>query len=169
MYLVVRDRDMGPIVIRDPSLLQPARPVSQEQRDLIAQLEGRLTGTPADLPVLTDLANLNWDIEDYAQAAVWYRRALEIDPLNPDLHTDLGTALFYENQVDEALDEFQQALEISPDHPQALINMGIVLIEARNDREGAVALWQHFLETSPDHPRAQMIRQEIANLESGGP
>jgi cytochrome c-type biogenesis protein CcmH/NrfG len=168
MYLAVRDRDMGPLVIRDPSLLQPSPPASQEQRDLIAQLESRLTGTPADLPALTDLANLNWDIEDFAQAAVWYRRALEIDPNNPDLHTDLGTALFYENQVDESLAEFQQALEINPDHAQALINMGIVLIEARNDRDGAIALWQHFLETSPDHPRAGMIREEIANLRTGG-
>lgn len=169
MYLAVRDRDMGPIVIRDPSLLQPSRPATQEQRDLIAQLESRLTGTPADLAVLTDLANLNWDIEDFAQAAVWYGRALEIDPLNPDLHTDLGTALFYENQVDESLAEFAQALELSPDHPQALINMGIVLVEARNDREGAIALWQRFLDTSPDHPRAEMIRQEIASLQAGVP
>jgi cytochrome c-type biogenesis protein CcmH/NrfG len=170
MYLAVRDRDLGPIVIRDPSLLQPARPVAtQAQRDLLAQLEARLTGAPSDLAILTDLANLNWDIEEFGQAAMWYRRALEIDPLDADLRTDLGTALFYENQVEESLGEFEMALEISPNHPQALINMGIVLIDARGDREGAIALWEQFLQTSPDHPRAEMIRQELANLRAGGP
>jgi tetratricopeptide (TPR) repeat protein len=130
-------------------------------------LESRLAGDPGDLDILTDLANLNWDIEDYAQAVVWYRRALEIAPFNPDLRTDLGTALFYENRIDEAIREFEQALAISPNHPQALINMGIVLLDARGDRDGALELWEQFLETNPAHARAPMIREEIENLRGG--
>lgn len=164
MYMAVRNRDLGPVVIRDPSLLSPAPVATEAQKQMLTQLEGRLRGTPADLDILTDLANLNWDIEDYEQAIMWYRRALEIAPSNPDLHTDLGTALFYEDRVDESLEEFEQALDLSPNHPQALINMGIVLLEARNDRDGALELWERFLATNPDHPRAPMIRQEIENL-----
>lgn len=167
MYVAVRDRDPGPVVIRDPSLLSPARPVSQAEQDAIAELESRLTGTPSDLSLLTDLANLNWDIENFPQAIVWYRRALEISPFNPDLRTDLGTALFYDGSVEEALSEFGQALSISPNHPQALINMGIVLVEGRGDRDGAVRLWEQFLQNHPDHPRAAMIRQEIESLRAG--
>jgi cytochrome c-type biogenesis protein CcmH/NrfG len=167
MYAALGDRDLGPIVIRDPTLLSPTRTATPTERDLLTQLESRLAGDPGDLDILTDLANLNWDIEDYAQAVVWYRRALEIAPFNPDLRTDLGTALFYENRIDEAIREFEQALAISPNHPQALINMGIVLLDARGDRDGALELWEQFLETNPAHARAPMIREEIENLRGG--
>ena len=167
IYLAVRDRDIGPITIRDPAALAPARTVTAGERDMLAQLESRLTGTPADLDILTDLANLNWDIENYAQAVIWYGRALELAPDDPDLHTDLATALFYENRVEDAVAEFQEALAISPNHPQALINLGIVLLEARMDREGALELWEQFLATNPAHPRAEVIRQEVENLRSG--
>ena len=167
MYLAVRDRDLGPVVIRDPSLLAPARLATEAEQDLLTQLESRLTGTPGDLAILTDLANLNWDVENYTQAAVWYRRAIEISPGNPDLHTDLGTALFYENQIEEAASAFETALTLSPDHPQALINLGIVRLEGQGDREGAVALWEQFVDANPNHPRAEVMRQEIQTLRDG--
>jgi cytochrome c-type biogenesis protein CcmH/NrfG len=164
VYMAVRDRDPGPIVIRDPSILTPARVPTESEREMLAQLESRLTGTPADLAILTDLANLNWEIEDYAQAAVWYRRAIEISPFDADLHTDLGTALFYDDRLAEAVAAFDEALTLDPVHPQALINLGIVRLEGQGDREGAIALWEQFIATNPDDPRVEMMRQEIQNL-----
>lgn len=166
MYLAVRDRDLGPLVIRDPSLLSaaPTPAATDDQRQLMAQLESRLTGTPSDLPILTDLANLNWDIEDYAQAVVWYQRAIAISPSNPDLQTDMGTALYYEDHLEEAIAAFQAALALDPNHPQALINLGIALLDGRGDREGAIALWERFIQSNPDHPSVGMIRQEIETL-----
>ena len=165
MYLAVSNRDPGPTVIRDPSILAPARVATDTEQELLVELEARLTGTPADLAILTDLANLNWDVENYAEAAAWYRRALEITPGNPDLYTDLGTALFYENRVDEAVAAFEAALELNPNHPQALINLGIVRLEGLGDRAGAIQLWERFVDQNPEHPRAGVIREELLNLQ----
>lgn len=173
MYLGVRDRDPGPVVIRDPALLAQAAgaasptPAQQAQREMASQLEARLTGAPSDLPILRDLANLTWDLGDFGQAAVWYRQAVALAPGDPDLRTDLATVLFLGGSPAEAIGEFEEALRIDPVHPQALINYGIVLVEARQDPAAARELWERFLEAHPTHPSASMVRQEIANLAPG--
>lgn len=165
MYLIARDRDPGPVVIRDPSLLSPAPAATQADREMLSQLESRLTGAPSDLPILTDLASLSWNIEDFAQAVVWYQRAIDLAPNDADLRTDLGTALYYDDRLEEAVAAFESALAIDPDHPQALINLGIALLDGRGDQAGAVALWERFVAAHPDHPRAEAIREEIRSLE----
>jgi Flp pilus assembly protein TadD len=171
VYLAVRDRDPGPVVIRDPALLSqltaPSGPASTATREMALQLETRLTGAPSDLPILTDLASLNWDLSDFAQAAMWYRRALGIAPEDPDLRTDLGTVLFLAGNPEEAIGEFAAALQLDPVHPQGLINFGIVLLEARQDTAGARAVWERFLQAHPAHPSAAMVREELGKLGGG--
>ena len=165
-YLVVRDRDLGPIVIRDALVTSPAPSAENMQDDsqMIQRLEAELIETPDDSQLLVDLANLYFDIQSYQGAIAYYDRALELRPDDPSLRTDLATALYYSNQVDRAMVEFETSLAIAPNHPQTLFNMGVVLLENRNDREGAIELWEKLILMNPTYPQLDLVRTEIERV-----
>jgi Protein kinase domain len=68
----------------------------------------RATQTPGDSIALTVLARRSLLVEDESlrapvAAEILVRRALEIDPENPDCLATLGIALYYQDKLDEAL------------------------------------------------------------------
>lgn len=168
-YLLVRDRDMGPLVIRgvaDGTMTIAPDVGFEEERAMIAELQSRLEQDPQDLLLLSDLANLHFTVQDFPAAITYYRRSLEIVPDNVNLRTDLGTALYYSARLTEALAEFERVLELEPGHPQMLFNMGVVLLETRNDTEGAIALWQRLIDLNPGYAQNPMVQGEIDRLRS---
>lgn len=165
-YLVVRNRDLGPLVVRGVANTPAAGGDFAEEREMIDVLEQRLEVNPTDLVSLTDLANLNFEIQDYPAAIEYYERALALSPDDVNLRTDMGTALYYSNRPDEALTQFEQSLELQPGHPQTLFNMGVVLLETRNDTAGAIELWERLIAMNPGYAQNPMVQQEIDRLRS---
>ena len=169
-YLLVRNRDLGPLVLRDVPGLMSGGPIEAQANEridaLIQQAEVRLEQNPGDFQVLIELANLNFDRDDFQGAIDYYGRALEINPDDATVRTDMGTALYYLDRVDFAAAEFEKSLSIDPTHPQALFNMGVLLLEERNDRAGALQLWERLIATNPGYPQIGMVREEIARVKS---
>jgi Flp pilus assembly protein TadD len=57
------------------------------------------------------------------KAADQARRSLQYEPNNADAHNLLGAALASQGQLDQAVEEFQAALRINPQHQQARNNL----------------------------------------------
>ncbi|KAG0699039.1 Transmembrane and TPR repeat-containing protein [Chionoecetes opilio] len=60
-----------------------------------------------------------------------YERALFYDSTNPDIYYNLGVVLLEQGRAQQALAYLDKALEMDPDHQQALLNSA-VLIQASN-------------------------------------
>ena len=86
--------------------------------------------------VRTQLANLYFDAENYAEATRWYEASLKIAPTNADVSTDLAVSYYYTNQVDQALAQFARSLEIDPKHTKTWLNLGIVRAFGKQDLAG---------------------------------
>jgi tetratricopeptide (TPR) repeat protein len=81
-----------------------------------------------------------WD-----QAAVEYRKILEISPMQPGIHARLGRALLSKSppspaEVEQARKNFQEELEINPQNAVAEFVLGQL---AANDKDNATAI-SHF-------------------------
>ena len=48
---------------------------------------------------------------------------MEIDPDDADIHNDLGLALEKNNMNDRAIEEFNKAISINPNHEKAINNL----------------------------------------------
>ncbi|HSB08131.1 MAG TPA: CHAT domain-containing protein [Blastocatellia bacterium] len=59
------------------------------------------------------------------EALAYLRRALASAPENPEAHNDLGVCLFQQNKLEDALDEFNAALEHKAGMPEALFNRAL--------------------------------------------
>ncbi len=164
LYPLFRGVEFGPFIVRDAGNRGDDGPSFAEQRRMIDALEQRLEVNPSDPRLLTDLADLHMDIEDYAGAAGYYRRALALAPGDVSLRTLMGTAMYLSDRPLEAMAEFERALETDPAHPQALFNMGVILLESRSDVEGAVEHWERLIAMNPGYPQNAMVQAEIDRL-----
>src|SRR5262249_7146736 len=119
---------------------------------------------PRNFDALVELGNMQFDQTNYDGAASWYRKALDVRPAEVSVRTDLGTALFYSNRIEESLTELKKALELGPTHPQTLFNLGVVLLDGKKDVKGALEAWDKLVATNPDFPQIAIVKQQIATL-----
>lgn len=130
---------------------------------MLGELRTRLKTNPNDLAALVGLGNAFFDAGKYDGALPYYRRALALDPGNPDVRTDEATALHQTGHDLDALRELDAVLHARPTFGQALYNRGVVL-RAIGRREDALAAFKRFIAVAPNDPRAADARTEIGEL-----
>jgi protein O-mannosyl-transferase len=82
-----------------------------------------------------------------------FRHALAVTSKNFVAHNNLGNALLDKRQADEAITQYQKALEIQPRYADADNNLGSALLEKGRVDE-AIACYQKALELQPDYALA---------------
>jgi tetratricopeptide (TPR) repeat protein len=83
-----------------------------------------------------------WDLAqkgDASGAIACARRALEIDPNNPEVHNLLGFASALDGEAEEALEHYRQAIAIDETYFEAMLNAAEVLIHPIGDWDAAIA------------------------------
>jgi tetratricopeptide (TPR) repeat protein len=84
--------------------------------------------------------------------ALW-THTLACTSQNAIAHVNLGSALGDQGQLDEAIEQYQQALRIKPDDVKARNNFGLVLA-GRGQFEEAIAQYRQALAIKPDFAAA---------------
>ena len=137
--------------------------VNKAAAPMLAQLQQR----PNDATLLASIGNLYYDSQAYAQAIEYYRKSLALVPSNPDVRTDMGTAIWYSGDAEGALKEFATSLTYSPTHNGTLFNRGVVLWQGKHDAKAAIASWQQLLRVNPNYPERQKVETMIAQASQG--
>ena len=89
-------------------------------------------------------------VEDAVRA---YRSALHDGDAEPEIHFNLGNALYGLGRLDEARSSYARAVELAPDYVEAWNNLGILLGELELAEE-AIAAYRRALVLAPDYPDA---------------
>ncbi len=137
----------------------PPAPVMQE----LTTMRARLKANPNDLAALVALADMYFDASKFDQAIAYDKRALALDPGNPDVRTDYATALHQTGHDLEALAQLETVLAKRPAFVPALYNRAVVLV-AIGRRTDAAAAFQKFINAAPNDPRVPDARSEIGDL-----
>jgi cytochrome c-type biogenesis protein CcmH/NrfG len=130
----------------------------------VTEQKNRLEKNPKDREALIFLGNANYDITQFDKASQYYRAALEIDPSNIQVRTDLATCYLNLGKTDKALSELRTVLKQEPAHEPALYNIGLILLEVKKDKKGAIAAWEKLLKAHPDTDKAKMIKERIQQI-----
>lgn len=95
------------------------------------------------------------DQEDWAAAAAYFRKGLELAPENPSLRHRLGTALFMMQDFRGARQHFEEVVRLSPDYPQAHFSLGVML-QADGRHAEAVERFSAALRSRPSYAEARV-------------
>jgi tetratricopeptide (TPR) repeat protein len=109
------------------------------------------------------LASMYYDAGKFDQAIGYDKRALALDPGNPDVRTDYATALHQTGHDLDALAQLSTVLAKRPSFVQALYNRGVILASIGR-RTDAVDAFRHFIAVAPNDPRVPDARTTIAEL-----
>ena len=69
-------------------------------------------------------------------------------------------------QPKKAVECFDAALKLNPNHQNALFNKGVVLLHDEHDRAGALAAWEQLLKVNPQasNPEGMPVRTMVDEL-----
>jgi tetratricopeptide (TPR) repeat protein len=139
----------------------------------VAPLLEQLKSKPNDKALLAQIGNTYYDAQIFPAAIDYYQKVLAVDPKDSMVRTDMATALFYSNDFDHSIAEFDRALKDDPKNSNALFNRGIVKWQGKMDVNGAVADWELLLKQDPNYEQADKVRmyeaqaKKHANIKPG--
>jgi len=152
-----------------PSPEQMKAMADKQAAPLLEQLKSK----PDDPALLSQIGNLYYDAQIFPVAIDYYQKVLAKDGKNSAVRTDMATALFYSNDFDHSIAEFDRALKDDPKNSNALFNRGIVKWQGKMDVNGAVADWELLLKQDPRYEQADKVRmyeaqaKKHANIKPG--
>jgi cytochrome c-type biogenesis protein CcmH/NrfG len=131
-----------------------------------AALLEKLKTDPNNTDLLAKVGDLYQASHQFKEAAGYYDKALQINPKNVLIRTQMASCLYYQGDVDGAINQLQQALRYDPKDANSLFNLGMMKLQGKKDTKGALAAWQLLLNSNPqlDAGRKARVQQLIADV-----
>jgi tetratricopeptide (TPR) repeat protein len=142
----------------------PAAPPANGGAPMMAQVEAlrqRVAENPEDAEAVMELANMNFQIRNWSRAAELYAQYLELRPDSPGALSDLGICRRNQGDFDGAIEAFDRALALEPDHWLAQYNKLIVLGIDLGDYPAAEALIAAMEAQRPQDPDLGRLVAEL--------
>lgn len=107
---------------------------------------------PADTEPMIKAGNAYFDSNKFEDAEKWYLRALDKDPKNLNVRTDLGLTFYLRSprDIDRAIKEYKASLAINPDHEVTLQNLALAYRE-KGDTENNRATMEKLKKINPNN------------------
>lgn len=90
----------------------------------IRYLETATTLTPSFTDAWNQQGLAQMRLKNYDKAILIYKKAIETNPNDPTVHSNLGTVYFSTQKYKEAMDEFNIAVRLKPNYSEAWTNLG---------------------------------------------
>ncbi len=142
---------------RMPTLEDMKRMADKQAEPLLATLKT----DPKNVEVLNKTALTYKAAHQFKDAITYFQKALEVEPQNVPIRTDMASCMYYTGDVDGALAELDKALTYDPKHAGTLMNIGIIKWKGKNDVSGAISAWQTLLKLNPNFPQKEVIEHLI--------
>jgi cytochrome c-type biogenesis protein CcmH/NrfG len=139
----------GPTVKGGMGAGTPPVAAARDLQDQIAGLEAETRRNPANAAAWVELGNAYFDSDQVKPSIEAYRKALDLQPNNADVATDMGVMLRKDGRPQDAVQAFDRAIAINPKHEISRLNKGIVLLHDLQDGPGALRAWEGLLEVNP--------------------
>ncbi len=135
-----------------------------------APLLEKLKGDPNNKDLLIQAGNIYEATHQFKEAAAYYDKALQTDPKNVPIRTQMASCLYYNGDVDGAISQLQQALHYDPKDVNSLFNLGMIKWQGKQDSKGAVAAWQQLLKSNPQlsAERKATVQKLMADVQMQG-
>lgn len=156
----------NPMAGHMPSLEEMKRMADKKADPLVEKLKS----DPNNSDLLAEIGKIYNSTHQFKEAASYYKRALQVDPKNVAIRTEMASCLYYSGDVDGAISQLQQSLSNDPKDANSLFNLGMIMWQGKKDSKGAVAAWQQLLKSNPQlsADRKATVQKLIAEVQMQG-
>ena len=135
----------------------------EKSPEIEAQLE-KLNQDPESGPLNIEMGNLLFDSGKFDQAIPFYQKALTKNSQDIAVQIDLAVCFFNMRMIDQAILEMGKALELDPNHPKGLFNMGIIYYNI-GDFEKVNEYWLRLITNNPELTEALRARELLKKMQ----
>lgn len=133
----------------------------------VAELTAAVTTNPDDVEALRELGHLHYAAGDFAEAALWQQRLVDIDPGDIDARLALGVALFSQGDLNGAEEHWLAAVKLDPDQAEVHYNLGFLYLSLDPpDMDRVREEWNRVIELDPGSDIAQTAATHLERLEA---
>ncbi len=111
----------------------------------------------AEVQIWIDQGNGYYEQGLYADAAIAYQNAVDLDKNSSLAYFHLGNALYGQGKAEDALSAYEQSLDLNPDRSDAWLNKGNALQQLGRYNE-ALGAYEQVLELNPHDSNAYYNR-----------
>ncbi len=132
-----------------------------------APLLEKLKSDPTNRDLLMQVGRIYQATHQFKEAADYYDKAVQADPKNVAIRTELASSLYYNGDVDGAISQLQKALQYDPKDANSLFNLGMIKWHGKQDAKGAIAAWQQLLKSNPQlsADRKATVQKAMADVQ----
>lgn len=130
----------------------------------------KLKADPNNSDLLAEVAKVYLSTHQFKDAASYFGKAVQVDPKNVSLRTQMASCMYYDGDVDGAISQLQQSLHYSPTDANTLFNLGMIRWQGKKDNDGALAAWQQLLKSNPglSPERRAKVQKLMADVQMQG-
>jgi cytochrome c-type biogenesis protein CcmH/NrfG len=141
-----------------PTLEQMKQMADKKAEPLLQELKKE----PNNKDLLIRIGYFYKSAHQFKEASQYFEQSLQVDPGNVAIRTERASCLYYNGDVDGALNELQASLKLNPKDANALFNLGMIRLNGKQDASGAIAAWQELLKSNPHLEKKPIVEQMIA-------
>jgi tetratricopeptide (TPR) repeat protein len=151
------------------------RPISAPQTNQMPQPNQATNAAPPDVSGMSageaavTLGNFAYDHQRWPEAIRRYEEAIASGIDNADIHTDLGNALRFSGQPEQALNQYTLAQKINPQHENSLFNQISLFNEVLNEPVRAAQTSEEFILRFPNSDKVPAVREQMARAKGTPP
>src|SRR4051812_11073881 len=109
-----------------------------------------------------------YDHQRWADAVREYQNAIAGGEDTPDVRTDLGNAFRFSGEPEKALEQYEIARKMDPQHENSLFNEVGLFNEVLHDHAAAVPLCEEFMRRFPSSDKLPAVQQQLARARNPG-
>jgi tetratricopeptide (TPR) repeat protein len=101
--------------------------------------------------------------EKFKEAQEFFSQSIALNPKDEVLAYNVAEIFFGRNQTDEAIKNYQLAIQIKPDWSEPYLKLGYAYLN-KGDMAKAIENLQKFLKADPESPQAPVVQSLIESL-----
>lgn len=111
--------------------------------------------------------NVAYDHQQWPEAIRYYQEAITSGMDNADVHTDLANAFRFSGQTEHALEHYQIAQRLNPQHENSLFNQISLFTEVMGDAQRAIPICEEFMRRFPNSEKLPAVREQLERAKTG--
>jgi len=132
--------------------------------EAIAEFSQALRVQPDSAEVRCNLGTVYNSTKQFNSAIDQFRKALQIKPDSAEALNNLGKAYKDKGEYDNAIAAFSKTIELHPNLAIPHLNIAIIYLYQKQDRQKALYHFERALELEPNFPQAASVRKKIEEI-----
>jgi tetratricopeptide (TPR) repeat protein len=123
-----------------------------------------ITADDSDGWIAESIGQTYWQMNDYRESSIWFKKALEKNPKSSNAHYGMGLCYQHTDDPYRALHHYFEAIKIKPDFTYAYNNIAAITINVEGEIKQGIEILNKALENNDDKESRSLIYQNLSRV-----